>query len=341
MALSLSVIIPVFNGQKSIGRCLDSVLSLHLPSDSLEVIVIDDCSTDGTLSVLKDYADRYEEIDYIHFPVNKKPGGARNAGIRRAKGEYILFLDADDTAESGVVDALSYALEKGVDMLLCHRYDQRTFNGAFNNVQIEMPLHQPFTGKTFLDRYYVYDTMGSCSSYLYKTSYLKELGHDFEEGLYFEDVDWVEHVVYHCPCLEYDTSIIFSYYSTPGSILHSMNITKEADVVLYCCRRMSFGYSVREEAPQFYRKMVALKDWIESTIQFRHLTTFDRKSIHFFFDRIARHQGFDWLRQLEWKGFPKLFAFHPRMALALIDICRPPLWVGRKIVHSFHKEKEA
>lgn len=338
MSVSLSIIIPVYNGEKSIGRCLDSVLALGLPSGSLEVIVIDDCSTDQTLSVLQDYAAKHAEISCIHLPVNKKPGGARNAGIRQAKGEYILFLDADDTAEQGVPTALAYALEKGVDMLLCHRYDQRTFNGAFNNVQIDMPLHQPFSGSAFLDHYYVYDTMGSCSSYLYKTSYLKNLGHPFEEGLYFEDVDWVEHVLFHCPVIEYDTSIIFSYYSTPGSILHSMNITKEADIILYCCRRMSFGYSVREQAPLFYKKMLYLKEWMDSIIRFRHLTTFDCPSVHFFRNRIEAHQGFPWLRQLSWKGFAKLFVFHPGWALALIDICRPPLWVGRKIVHAFNKK---
>lgn len=332
--MDLSIIIPVYNGQDSIKRCLDSVLALRMPSRSLEVIVVDDCSTDQTPSVLQEYADRHEEIGFVRLPVNKKPGGARNAGIEKATGEYIMFLDSDDTVEQGLSEALSYALDKGVDMLLCHRYDQRTFNGAFNKVRIDMPLHQPFSGKVFLDKYYVVGTMGSCSSYLYKSGYLKRLGHRFEEGLFFEDVDWVEHVLFHCPVIEYDTSIIFSYFSTPGSVLHTMDITKEADIVLYCCRRMSFAYTVRNDTPRFYESSLSHQEWIASIIKFRHLTTFDLKSLRFFRNRIREHDGFEWLRQLEWKGFPKMFVFHPGIALVLIAVCRPLLLVGRGMVHS-------
>jgi len=336
--MDLSIIIPVYNGQDSIKRSLDSVLSLQMSPKSLEVIVVDDCSTDDTRAVLEDYAGRYEEINCISLPVNKKPGGARNAGIRQAKGEYIMFLDSDDTAEQGLPGALSYAMDKGVDILLCHRYDQRRFNGPFNNVHIDIPLHQPISGRTFLDNYYVVDTMGSSSSYLYKRSYLDGLGHPFEEGLYFEDVDWVEHVLFFCPVIEYDTSIIFSYYSNPGSVLHTMNITKEADVVLYCCRRMAFAYSVRDDAPRFYKNSLSHQGWIASIIKFRHLTTFDHRSLRFFYDRIEGRQGFSWLRQLEWKGFTKLFVFHPKRALALIDLCRPLLRAGRGLVHSIRNK---
>ncbi len=337
--MDLSIVIPVYNGQDCIRRSLDSILSLHMPSQSLEVIVVDDCSTDNTLCVLKEYAGRHEEIHYISLPVNKKPGGARNAGIKLAMGNYIMFLDSDDTAEQGLPEALSYAMDKGVDMLLCHRYDQRRFNDPFKNVHIDMPQHQPFSGRAFLDDYYVVDTMGSCSSYLYKSSFLKQLGHVFEEGLFFEDVDWVEHVLFYCPVIEYDTSVIFSYYSTPGSVLHTMNITKEADVVLYCCRRMAFAYSVREDVPRFYKYSLSHQGWIASIIKFRHLTTFDHGSVQFFYNRIREHQGFSWLRQLKWNGFAKLFVFYPKWALALIDFCRPLLQAGRWLVHSVRKEK--
>lgn len=337
--MDLSIVIPVYNGQDCIRRSLDSILSLHMPSQSLEVIVVDDCSTDNTRAVLEDYAGRYEQIDYICLPVNKKPGGARNAGIRQAKGKYIMFLDSDDTAEQGLPEALSYAMDQGVDMLLCHRYDQRTFKGSFKDVRIDMPWHQPFSGRVFLDKFYVVDTMGSCSSYLYKRSFLDGLGHPFEEGLYFEDVDWVEHVLFFCPVIEYDTSIIFSYYSNPGSVLHTMNITKEADVVLYCCRRMAFAYSVRDDAPRFYKNSLSHQGWIASIIKFRHLTTFDRQSVQFFYNRIRERQGFSWLRQLEWNGFAKLFVFHPKLALALIDLCRPPLRAGRGLVQSIRKRR--
>lgn len=202
-----------------------------------------------------------------------------------------------------------------------------------------MPLHQPFSGRVFLDKYYVVGTMGSCSSYLYKNSFLKRLGYPFVDGLFFEDVDWVEHVLFYCPVIEYDSSVIFSYYSNPESVLHTMNITKEADIILYCCRRMEFAHSVRNEAPRFYKNSLSHQGWIASIINFRHLTTFDLPSLRFFCDRIQAHQGFAWLRQLEWKGFARMFVFHPGRALTLIAVCRPPLRVGRRIVHSLRKAR--
>ena len=99
--MDLSIVIPVYNGQDCVRRSLDSILALQMPARRLEVIVVDDCSTDQTRAVLEDYAGRYEQIDFISLPVNKKPGGARNAGIERAKGEYILLRDRrpEDMAE--------------------------------------------------------------------------------------------------------------------------------------------------------------------------------------------------------------------------------------------------
>lgn len=336
--MDLSIVIPVYNGQDCVRRSLDSILALQMPARRLEVIVVDDCSTDQTRAVLEDYADRYEQIDFISLPVNKKPGGARNAGIERAKGEYILLLDADDTVSPGLLDALSYALEKGVEMLLCPHDYQPVFQGAFTGIQIDMPVHHPFEGKVFMDWYYVPNTMGSCYCYLFKNSYLKGLGHPLEEGVYYEDVDWVEFVAYHCPRIEYDPSVILSYYFTPGSIVNSTNVTKEADIVLFCCRRMAFAYSVRNEAPRFYENSLSHQGWIASIIKFRHLTTFDRRSLRFFYDRIEGRQGFSWLRQLEWKGFTKLFVFHPKWAMALIDLCHPLLRAGRGLVHSIRNK---
>jgi len=100
---------------------------------------------------------------------------------------------------------------------------------------------------------------------------------------------------------------------------------------------MAFAYSVRNEAPRFYENSLSHQGWIASIIKFRHLTTFDRRSLRFFYDRIEEHHGYSWLRQLEWKGFTKMFVFQPMRAMALIDLCRPLLRVGRGLIHSIRK----
>ncbi|HEY9698676.1 MAG TPA: glycosyltransferase family A protein [Trichocoleus sp.] len=85
-----SIIIPVFNRAKLIGSTLDSILNQEFKN--LEIIVVDDGSTDETLKILEKYQDR---IQILHQP-NRGPGAARNLGIQNARGRYIAFLDSDD-----------------------------------------------------------------------------------------------------------------------------------------------------------------------------------------------------------------------------------------------------
>lgn len=91
--VEVSVIIPAFNAEKTLGRCLDSVLSQAL---ELEVIVIDDCSTDGTVALCKRYVDRDERVRLLRNSQNIGQGLSRNRGIEVAFGTFLAFVDADD-----------------------------------------------------------------------------------------------------------------------------------------------------------------------------------------------------------------------------------------------------
>ena len=90
----VSVIIPVYNVDKYLSRCLDSVINQTL--EDIEIICINDNSTDNSLDILRDYAQRDSRIKIIDLPQNLGVGEARNAGIDKASGEYIGFVDSDD-----------------------------------------------------------------------------------------------------------------------------------------------------------------------------------------------------------------------------------------------------
>lgn len=102
----ISVIVPVYNVETSICRCLDSILAQTCIN--FELILVDDGSTDFGGSICDDYAEKYINITVIHTP-NQGQGAARNVGIEAAKGQYILFCDADDCYDS---DALKQFLDK-------------------------------------------------------------------------------------------------------------------------------------------------------------------------------------------------------------------------------------
>lgn len=93
--IKVSVIVPVYNSVKYINKCVDSLLSQTL--EEIEIILVNDASTDKSLDILRDYERQFpEKVKVIDSKINRRQGGARNLGIEVAKGEYIAFLDSDD-----------------------------------------------------------------------------------------------------------------------------------------------------------------------------------------------------------------------------------------------------
>ena len=109
----LSVVIPVYNAEKYIRQCLDSILTKQ--KIALEVICVDDCSTDGTPAILKEYQDKYENVTVIRNETNLYAGICRNKGLMAAKGQYVHFLDSDDYVVDNAYEKL-YTLAKENDL---------------------------------------------------------------------------------------------------------------------------------------------------------------------------------------------------------------------------------
>lgn len=113
----ISVIIPVFNTEQYLDRCLDSVLGQDL--EDLEVICVDDVSTDGSAALIQRRARKDRRLRYIRQEVNAGPGQARNRGIDTATGRYVYFLDSDDWIEPDLLSRmLQMADETGRDVII-------------------------------------------------------------------------------------------------------------------------------------------------------------------------------------------------------------------------------
>jgi glycosyltransferase EpsH len=113
----ISVIIPVFNTEQYLDRCLDSVLGQDL--EDLEVICVDDVSTDGSAALIQRRARKDSRLRYIRQEVNAGPGQARNRGIDAATGRYVYFLDSDDWIEPDLLSRmLQMADETGRDVII-------------------------------------------------------------------------------------------------------------------------------------------------------------------------------------------------------------------------------
>ena len=93
--MDISVIVPVYNVEKYIVRCLDSIFNQHF-SGTFEVIAVDDASTDSSLQILRSYKKNEERLRIITHETNKKLSFARSSGMKASKGDYIMHIDADD-----------------------------------------------------------------------------------------------------------------------------------------------------------------------------------------------------------------------------------------------------
>lgn len=184
----ISVIIPIFNSELYLKECLDSVCNQTFRD--LEIICINDGSTDSSLSILHEYSKQDNRIKIIDQE-NGGPGVARNVGLNISNGKYIYFMDSDDFLElNALEDLYSIAEEKNLDILLFKlcSFNDKTYE-KFKNPYYEMG----FLNKYFKNKIFNYQDLGekvfsipaSPPSKLYK----KELIFDirFPEGIIFED----------------------------------------------------------------------------------------------------------------------------------------------------------
>ena len=112
----VSIIVPVYNVEKYIKRCLDSLINQTLKD--IEIICINDCSPDNSLSILYGYADRDKRVKIIDFEKNQGVAIARNAGLEIAKGEYIGFVDPDDWVDLDFYSTLyNTAIQNDLDVV--------------------------------------------------------------------------------------------------------------------------------------------------------------------------------------------------------------------------------
>ena len=135
---TISCIVPVYNSEAYLGQALDSILGQTLPPG--EIIVIDDGSTDATAAVAAKYA---RHVSYIHQE-NRGPAGARNAGLRVAGGEFLTFLDADDTWHPEKLERQMNALQADPGAGNCITHVQNFWIEALSQERQRLEGH-PFT----------------------------------------------------------------------------------------------------------------------------------------------------------------------------------------------------
>ncbi|MDT0613083.1 bifunctional glycosyltransferase/CDP-glycerol:glycerophosphate glycerophosphotransferase [Streptomyces lancefieldiae] len=190
-----SVIVPCFKVQGFLRECLDSVLDQSYRD--IEVIAVDDCSPDGCGAILDEYAARDERVRVLHLAENVGLGRARNAGLPLAGGDYLFFLDSDDTLTPGALRAMADRLAETDDPdVLVFDYARTYWWGGTRRNALARVLAEAGDGTfTAAERPEILDLLMVVWNKVYRRDFVEREGFTFPPG-YYEDTPWTFPVMF-------------------------------------------------------------------------------------------------------------------------------------------------
>ena len=239
-----SLIIPVFNVEKYLGDCLDSVLAQSF--QDWEAICINDGSTDGSLSILAEYAAKDARIKVVS-QANAGTAVARNTGLKEASGDYIFFLDSDDWLEANALKVLSEKLS-GEDMLCFSgkRYFEST--GKYNQADI-LPEKVYRSGMDYYNENALLprDFAFVCVVLrVYNRAFLIQNELFFDDDISYEDNLWVPMTVYHAHSIKVISEPLYIYRIREGSKMQDVSLKRKMDMLKVANRLASFFIPKRD-----------------------------------------------------------------------------------------------
>lgn len=208
----ISIIVPVYNSEKYLDKCLDTLCNQTLKK--IEIIMVNDGSTDNSENIIKDRVKKDSRIKLY----NKKNGGqasARNLGLTKATGEYIAFIDSDDYIEFDFCEKLYNVAKKNNSDIVCFDYfitkdDKDEYNKILNDKK---------TGSISLQDY-IFSGAGPCNK-IYRNIFLKKSNFKFPEGIIYEDFASVPALAKYKPNVFYLNEALFHYVQTSSSTMRN------------------------------------------------------------------------------------------------------------------------
>ena len=235
---TISVVVPIYNASKFLKKCLTSIVEQTY--DDLEIILVNDGSTDNSLEICEEYAKKDKRVKII----NKENGGvssARNQGIEIATGKYIIFIDADDYIEKNMFEVLTTDLFKyNVDMSMCG-YKKVNIKGKvlFKSSALEDKYfdEQAFKHYLFMPNYY----REILCNKLFKLDLIKKNNIRFREDIHInENIIFILDFAYFARKYVYDNELLYNYLIHENSALNQKFNLKKVSVLASYIRLLEY-----------------------------------------------------------------------------------------------------
>ncbi len=250
--MKFSIIIPVYNTEKYLEKCLDSVFTSSYKN--YEVIIINDGTEDNSENLINKYLKKYDNIKYIKQK-NMGLSVARNNGIKTATGDYILFLDSDDYIDKELLATLN-TFTKDEDVV---RFQIREINNDKNNDILEDGFNT-CSGNDAFTKIVRYKYIEMAQLYAIKNSYLQKNNYKFLKGIYHEDFHLIPRIIYNASKVKSLSFIGYNYVIRENSIMTDK--TKEEQKMkdaLYIFENVQDEIKNKKELSHFYATSILLK----------------------------------------------------------------------------------
>lgn len=220
----VSIIIPIYNSEKYLARCLNSLISQTL--EDIEVICVDSSTEDLSFRIIEEYVKTDNRIKYLKVD-NHGPGGARNVGIDIAQGEFLSFIDSDDWIDKNYYEKLyESAMRNNADIASCGIVREHKFSKEhilkFNKEQVYEFVYEKLKVMRVPEISYSVNK-------IYNKAFMEKNDIRYPEDMFFEDVPFTFKSMYYSKKLVTVPKIYYHYFVNPNSILSTMSQTKEED----------------------------------------------------------------------------------------------------------------
>ena len=225
----LTVVIPIYNVEQYIEKCLESVCEQYI--DGIQVVCIDDCSTDNSYMVISSLLEKYPFLEIYQNETNLGLAATRNLGLKKSKGKYIMFVDSDDYVANNAINILVNRFEQEtVDVLFYSTqmfWDVGFVNEANLDRRIRKQEYSLNTGIGLMCDFIRNDEMfGAAWGAIYRKEYLLDNNIKFIEGILHEDIPFVFNVLLNATKADCINEIIYFYRQRNNSILNSPDYNK-------------------------------------------------------------------------------------------------------------------
>lgn len=244
--MRVSFIIPIYNISKWIGRCIASVRNQGLSPEDYEIIAVNDGSTDDSLQVLEEFLAREAQSGVKTAPViivnqpNKGLSAARNAGFKKARGNYIWWVDGDDTLEACFAPRILERAEKERLDVLCFSLNQvDEAKGSVTPFKIEDKTKgRTVKGEEFMIKC---NQPPAAWAAIYRRGFLERYGLKFYEGIFHEDQEFTPRAYFLARRIAFENVNVYNFYQREDSIIKCKNPKKTDDLLLICQHLWDFA----------------------------------------------------------------------------------------------------